>query len=299
MTSRSEKRLILAFSLAAVLLVSHSASLVPLGFAQPYFIELEEFRWNRYPLKILVDMNEWSVPDYAVAVRNALDSWVKSVWNYTHVFNDTSLPAINYVLYLSTENFTSNYDVLVTFAANRMPPSSNTVGVTTFRWNDFTHEPIPSITINVTTYSATASSFFVKNVVMHEFGHALGLGHASSLSTSNGPELMYYTSSKDEVVYPSTLDVYGLTELYRGIYGQSVELPSNMPYIMLAQGAIPPPEANLPQNYRQYLPIAIVLSILIIAAIALGEASKKRSPADAAQQPPPPPPVVSVEANGH
>ncbi len=158
-------------------------------------IALEEFRWTSFPLNVYVDMNRWTVPEYAVAVREALDSWVKSIWNYTQTYN-ASLPMINYAFYVSDVNATDHYDVAFTFTPDNMPPTSNTVGLTTYSWNSITHTPMAPITINVTTFSGTAAKLFVKNVAMHEFGHALGLGHADSPNTLNGPELMYYTSSK-------------------------------------------------------------------------------------------------------
>jgi predicted Zn-dependent protease len=262
-----------------------------------YSIELEEFRWTRFPLRVLVDMNQWSVPEYAVAVREALDDWMKSIWNYTQTFNDTSLPSVSYVFYDSSVNATQNYDVLVTFTPNRMPPGSSTVGLTTYNYEPVTHEPISPIIINVTTSSATASSLFVEDVVMHEFGHALGLGHASSSSTLNGPEVMYYSSSDNEVVYPSTLDVYGLTELYKGTFSQSVQLPSDIPYVMLTEGTVPLPTVVAPatslwDEYKTYLPIIVVLLLLIAAAVVIAQIRKQKSPEEPAPPLPPPPPTV-------
>jgi hypothetical protein len=293
-----KKKSILCLLLVAALLVCCASSavksvLVPSSSS----IELEEFRWTRFPLRVLVDMNQWSVPGYAVAVREALDDWMISIWNYTQTFNDTSLPAMSYVFYVSNINATQDYDVLVTFTQDRMPPGSSIVGLTTYDYEPATREPIPPITINVTTNFATASSLFVKDVVMHEFGHALGLGHASSPSTLNGPELMYYTSSEKEVVYPSTLDVYGLAELYRGVFSQSVQLPSDVPYVMLTEGTVPAPTVipstvSLWEDYKPYLPIIVVLSLLIVVAIVLARVRKERSPEEPAEPLPPPPPTV-------
>jgi len=288
----------LCLLLVAALLVGCVSSAGKSALVQSsYSIELEEFRWTRFPLRVLVDMNQWSVPDYTVAVREALDDWMKSIWNYTQTFNDTSLPVVSYVFYVSSINATQHYDVLVTFAPDRMPPGSSIVGLTTYDYDPATQEPIPPIIINVTTSFATASSLFVKDVVLHEFGHALGLGHASSSSTLNGPEVMYYTSSKNQVVYPSTLDVYGLSELYRGVFSQSVQLPSDVPYVMLTEGTVPPPTVTplvtSPwEDYEKYMPIIVVVLLLIVAAIVLARIGKEKSPEEPPQPPPPPPPTV-------
>ncbi|MGB8780073.1 MAG: matrixin family metalloprotease [Candidatus Bathyarchaeia archaeon] len=288
---------ILCLLLVGTLLVGFASSAGKSALLQSsYSIELEEFRWTRFPLRVLVDMNQWSVPDYAVVVREALDDWMKSIWNYTQTFNDTSLPVVSYVFYVSNVNATQDYDVLVTFAPDKMPPGSSVVGLTTYDYDLATHEPVPPIIINATTSFATASSLFVKDVVMHEFGHALGLGHASSSSTLNGPELMYYASSKNEVVYSSTLDVYGFAELYRGVFNQSVQLPFDVPYVMLTEGTVPPPTVtplvtSLWEDYEKYLPIVVVLLVLLVAAIVLARIGKEKSPEEPPQPLPPPPPV--------
>jgi predicted Zn-dependent protease len=250
-------------------------------------IALEEFRWTKFPVKVLVDMNQWTQPEYAVAVREALDSWIKSIWNYTNTYNDTSLARVNYLFYLNDANSTTNYDVLISFAPDKIPPGPNTVGLTTYSWDLTTHQPVPPITINITTYSGTASTLFVKNIAMHEFGHALGLGHANSQNTLNGPELMYYASSKTQIVYPSTLDVYGLTQVYNGSYGQTVYLPSSIPYVMLAEGDIPPPQIIPWEDYRKYTPLLIVLFLVVVVAAVLGLVSREKKPEDL--QPPPSP----------
>jgi predicted Zn-dependent protease len=254
------------------------------------YVELEEFRWTKLPVKVLVDMNQWSRPEYAFAVREALDDWVKSIWNYTNTYNDSSLANVNFVFYSSNVNSTSNYDVLISFAAQKIPPGPNTVGLTTYSWDLGTHQPVPPITINITTNSATASTLFIKNIAMHEFGHALGLGHAGSQNTLNGPELMYYASSKESVVYPSTLDVYGLTRLYRGNYRQTVYLPSNMPYEMLADGNIPPPQILSLEDYGKYGPLLVALFLVIAVAAVLGLLSRENRTEETLQSSVPPRP---------
>ena len=251
-------------------------------------IALEEFRWTSFPLNVYVDMNRWTVPEYAVAVREALDSWVRSIWNYTQTYN-ASLPTINYVFYVSDVNATDHYDVAFTFTPDNMPPTSSTVGLTTYSWNSITHTPVAPITINVTTFSGTATRLFVKNVAMHEFGHALGLGHADSPNTLNGPELMYYTSSKSIVVFPSTLDIYALTNLYDNKFSQNVQLPTSMPYAMLTEGTVPPSiGTSLWDDYQPYLPLAGVFILLAVAAIVLGHLAKENRHEEIPQAPPPP-----------
>jgi len=173
-------------------------------------------------------MNQWSISDYAFAVREAVNVWQMSIWTYCSSFNDTTLAILNFAFYVSDVNATTDYDVFITFTADEI--STDVVGLTSYQWNPVSHEAQLPVTINLTTYSRTASHLFVKNIVMHEFGHALGLGHASTQDTQNGPELMYYSTSAERTNYPSTLDLYALCMVYRGNFKQSVQLPANIPY---------------------------------------------------------------------
>lgn len=230
-------------------------------------------------------MNSWSRPEYAVAVREALEGWMVSTRTYVDSFGGTVLGDIGYAFYLSNVNSTGGYDVLVTFVSSGMPPGSGTVGLTAYKWDPGTREPSDPITINVTTYSKSASALFVRNVVMHEFGHALGLGHASSSETANGPELMYERPAEDQVIYPSTLDVYGLTLLYQGNFSQKIQLPSSIPYRMMEDGVEPSPLSRLFwEAYEKYLLISALLVFVLVLVFALSRAVKKRRPEEASQE---------------
>jgi hypothetical protein len=248
-----------------------------------YSMSLTEFRWDTFPLKVYVDMNEWSIPAYAVSVQEALDNWMRSIWNYTQTYKDTSLPIVTYLLFLSNFNASTDYDAHLTFTADTIPPGSKTVGLTNCDWNSTTFEPNPPINITVTTFSRNATSLYVKNVVMHEFGHALSLGHTPQTNTSNGPELMNYASSKNQTIYPSTLDVYGLTRLYAGEFDHIVQLPNYIPYIMLSEGTIPDGQGSQ-QGLEQYLPILVVVSSVTIATVTLILFRKRKKHEEATPQ---------------
>jgi predicted Zn-dependent protease len=282
--------------LIALLVISTFSSVATVFAAPSYSIELEEFRWNRFPLRVLVDMNQWSRLDYSVAVHEALDTWIASIENYTESFGGTTLNFVDFKFHLGNSNSTNNPHVFITFAQDEIPPASNIVGLTTYRWESYTHEPVPPIVINITTYSKTASPQFVKNVAMHELGHALGLGHAASPSTSNGPELMYKSSARDQTIYPSTLDAYGLTRLYSGDFDQTVHLPSSITYKMLLDGDSRPSIVAFWETYSRYLVLIAAFAILLIVVLALWRAKKQTDLEEAAWQgtpgnmPPPPPP---------
>ena len=251
MVPRVKRKLFLFLFLSIMLSSSLTLNLTPIKTtAIASSIMLGEFCWNRFPLKVLVNMNEWGTDNYAIAVHEALDNWLKSIWNYTHTYTNMTL-AFNYLLYVSNVNSTRSYDIVISFSQNEF--DQKIVGITTSKWNGITHEPIAPIQINITTYSATAQDLFVKNVAMHELGHALGLGHAISPETINGPELMYPSSTLEQVVYPSTLDVYGLLMLYKNNFHETVSLPSNIPNKMLSEATILYPNPTVLQQFLSLL----------------------------------------------
>lgn len=249
--SKTSRRSALSVLLAIMLSVSLSSDFAAAqsGPASSSIV-LYDFSWTKNPLKVYVDVNEWSMPSYSLAVRDALNSWVRSIWNYTHTFTNMTLD-FSYTYYVSDTNKTDACDVFISFSQNEIEHSA--VGLTSVRWNPILHDPVTPIIINITSYSGTAEDLFIRNVAMHEFGHALGLGHASSQNTENGQELMYPSSSLRETVFPSTLDVYGLLVLHGGSYGSTVSLPSNVPHMMLTGGSIPPQDQTFPDSILSLL----------------------------------------------
>lgn len=101
---------------------------------------------------------------------------------------------------------------------------------------------------------------------------------------------MYYASSKNEVVYPSTLDIYGLTQVYAGNYGQNVALPSTIPYVELTEGDIPPPQTYSFGDYKKYVPLLIILLLVVVIAAVLGLITRETRTEEALEPPPPPAP---------
>jgi len=230
-------------------------------------IGLEEFRWTSFPLSVFIDTSENARSSYVTTIREALDTWEASLWEYKTTYNDTTLPIVNFAFYVSGINSSQAYDATVVFEAEEMPTGSRVVGLTNLNWDPVTHAPQPPLIVNITTYQATASDEFVKNVAMHEFGHVLGLDHADSSDTSNGPELMYSESAIYGTVYPSTLDAYALSRLYNSRYGRPVQLPTSIPYELLTAGN--PPPNIIPIPWQKLLPYLLILAGIGIIAAAV------------------------------
>ena len=256
--------------LLVAILCSATLKLAVASTSVSHLIELKA-RWStsNFPVKVLVDMNNWSSPEYADAIREALNGWVASIPPYINLTGDTTLRVMRYTFYMSTTNATNGYDVLVTFTPNEIFSASHAVGLTTIQWKGRTREIVAPVIVNITTYSRTVNSLFVRNVAMHELGHAFGLGHASSQYTADGgPELMFTSSSQNRIIFPSTMDMYGLSLLYKGSLTQSTQLPASTPYKMLIAGDVQSnPTLYFWEDYtRQILIMAtLILALLIVS----------------------------------
>ena len=114
------------------------------------------------------------------------------------------------------------------------------------------------------------------NVILHEFLHALGLGHANFEELNGVRELMFEQGRPDDpVIYPSTLDLYALYMIWFGGYeGKSIELPAWLEYRMVTPtsgaGAIIP-SSELSEIKKRVEELEQAYENLNATAISLGK----------------------------
>lgn len=207
-----------------------------------FSIELEKCSWDHVNLNILLIPNSssWFDENYLVYTRFAIDSWKASINAYTNAYGSSYLNKITFNVFVLGVNSSSHYDIYVRFYKEI---ADGVAGLTKYRYYKDSGKIVnATITIASEVYGEKLSYTQIRNVAAHEIGHSLGLGHALQKDTINGLELMYYTfdlsSTTQDTVYPSTLDIYALSVIYNwletGTYESvtvpSVSLPNNIPY---------------------------------------------------------------------
>jgi hypothetical protein len=99
--------------------------------------------------------------------------------------------------------------------------------------------------------------------LMHELGHALGLGHI----TKPLNDVMAEGSLQ---VTPSTLDLYGVYKVSRGEVDGDAALPSQIPFIHVPQEAIP--------EFTEFTSVAalVIIAVVLMSAVSHSRLDKER-----------------------
>jgi hypothetical protein len=217
----------LCSALLLIVIVSFSPET---GAVSDYSIELIPARWNRNTIPVEIDTGNQTLHNLAL---QALDTWnAAQEW-----FHTTYDPKGNFYKFqvdkngLVTIDFGTVYDYV-----NNSPaplPCSDCSGVAN---SEFERGVMKRVEITVSTSSFLGGRAFseagILAVIMHELGHALGLGH-----TSVADDLMYKSAdtfaTPSYSVYPSTLDLFGVITLAKGSrIPTRVPLPDAVPYML-------------------------------------------------------------------
>ena len=200
-------------------------------------MEIFGVAWSSVELRVLIVFPTWLDYDYLEAVVGAFDAWDRALESFGRAYGYEYLSEFEFQVSVKS-SVAPGYDIVVYFedvAGRRELGEAEVV---------YIGRKIVKAKIRIYLYTATGmlSPLDVGNVAMHEIGHALGLGHASSSETENGAELMYPVyRAYGMVLRPSTLDAYAIAVLYawleRGRFDppsrRTVKLPASIPYRML------------------------------------------------------------------
>jgi hypothetical protein len=218
---------VLCGALLLIVIISYSSEA---SAVSSYSIELIPARWNRFTIPVEIDTGNQTLHNLAL---QALDTWnAAQDW-----FHDTYDPKGSFYKFqvdrngLVTIGFGTVYDYV-----NNSPtpiPCSDCSGIAN---SEYERGIMKRVEITVSTSSFLGGRAFseagILAVIMHELGHALGLGH-----TSVTDDLMYKSADSYATpsysVYPSTLDLFGVITLAKGSrIPTGVTLPDAVPYML-------------------------------------------------------------------
>lgn len=199
--------------------------------------------WSKTTLSILITTNDAAASEPNLQAVNAaggaISQWRSAIAQFTKNYTQYDyLNKLAFKIYVQGVNDTSlrsKPDIRISFT-DTLPAL---LGDTKLLIMD---TPLIS-SVNATVAVQGLNTQGVQNVLVHEFGHALGLNH-----TSIETDVMYgereRTAVSEEKLCPSTLDLYALASIYQWIpkviytpyRGTSITLPQNISYQTVACG---------------------------------------------------------------
>jgi hypothetical protein len=197
--------------------------------------------WSKTTLSILITTNDTAAlaPNLQTinAAGGSINQWRNSIAQFAKNYTQYAyLKQLTFKIYVQGVNDTalkSKPDITILFT-DTLP---SLLGDTKLL---IMSTPLIS-SVNTTVAVQGLNALGIQNVLVHEFGHALGLNH-----TTIETDAMYGEREKqavsEEKLCPSTLDLYALSLIYQwsdtGIYrpypGTAVTLPQNITYHTVA-----------------------------------------------------------------
>jgi hypothetical protein len=301
-----------AFVLLAILLVSilsFGATSSSHG-ASSAVIPTEGGTWTNPAITILITpqpAQPWFKASYAFDVNHAISRWSESIIVYTDAYGSNYLRTLNFVTCVSGVNDTlcGNPDVQVRFIKSFGSQSSG-LGLTDLPIQRNTGViQAPAIT-TLAAYDPTNTTQLTDtdmvNIASHEFGHALGLAHATASLTDDGTfELMFRSygqavgNPRNSLEAPSTLDMYALSYVYDWLASSStlsgpghpmtnLSLPSGTAYSSVYPYAeqIQMLQNSVAQMRLEILIVAIVAGLLLALVLVFAILLSRKKPAPSA-----------------
>jgi hypothetical protein len=261
-------------------------------------------------------------------VNHAISRWSESIVVYTDTYGSNYLRKLNFVTCISGVNETlcGNPDIQAQFIQTFGPQSAG-LGLTSVRTSPSSGIFQAPTTTTLAAYDPTNTTQLTDtdmiNIASHEFGHALGLNHATVSATDDGTfELMFLSygqavgNTANSLEAPSTLDLYALSYVYDWLASPSgfsgaghsvayLSLPSGIAYSSVYPYAeqIQRLRDSNAQSKLEIIILAIVAAVLLALVLVFGILLSRKNPAQAqtySWQPegPPAPAGISRSSTG-
>ncbi len=270
-------------------------------------IPTEGGTWANPTITIVINpqpSQPWFKTSYSGDVSLAISRWAESIIAYTDVDGSSYLRKLSFLTYVAgNQSLPTNPDIQVNFIQSF--GSTQTLGLTDLHISTIGNTGIfrapatTTLATNDPTSAIQLTDTDMINIASHEFGHALGLDHATASVADDGTfELMYKSygqvvgNPRNALEAPSTLDLYALSYIYDWLATSSTLNGSGHPVTSLAlppgvsySSVYPYPEQiqmlqnSISQLKLEIIILAIVTAILLTLALALVVLLSRKKPA--------------------